>query len=160
MTDVPYDELDPPIVELVPTLNSFPGVNTLGSCGGHEPPTYDGQTPGNQWWITFELESHDPALVAVPTPEAWVSLEFLAWLIHHDASVKAGSQIELYPDALPPFLNFPGRMLRFAIEGDRDGERGIDPDELARSIEEAAGEYYVPADEAWPIPAGDPFARR
>ena len=37
MSDVPYDELDPPIRELVLVLNEeFGGIETIGSCGGHE----------------------------------------------------------------------------------------------------------------------------
>ena len=33
--NVPYDELDEPVRELVKVLNSLPGVATIGSCGGH-----------------------------------------------------------------------------------------------------------------------------
>lgn len=33
---IPYDELDANIVKLVQALNRYPGVMTVGSCGGHE----------------------------------------------------------------------------------------------------------------------------
>ncbi len=33
---IPYDELDANIVRLVQALNRYPGVMTVGSCGGHE----------------------------------------------------------------------------------------------------------------------------
>ena len=36
--EVPYDELDENIVNLVRAVNSFPGIFTVGSCGGHPNP--------------------------------------------------------------------------------------------------------------------------
>jgi tRNA(Phe) wybutosine-synthesizing methylase Tyw3 len=33
---IPYDELDANIVRLVQALNHYPGVMTVGSCGGHD----------------------------------------------------------------------------------------------------------------------------
>ena len=33
---IPYHELDANIVRLVQALNRYPGVMTVGSCGGHE----------------------------------------------------------------------------------------------------------------------------
>lgn len=79
-----------------------------------------------------------------------MSLEWLVWLIAHDM-VKAGRRIRLTPDALPPYLNDPGRMLRFALEGHR-GDDGVEPDELAVYITEKATESYVSADEAYDWP--------
>ena len=33
---IPYDELDANVVRLVQALNRYPGVMTVGSCGGPE----------------------------------------------------------------------------------------------------------------------------
>jgi len=51
-------------------------------------------------------------------------------------------------DSLPPFVNEPGRMLRFAFEGCRTGDRGLEPERLAAFTADKAPELYVPADQA------------
>jgi hypothetical protein len=85
--EVPYDELDPPVVELVRVLNEqFDGLATIGSCGGHE----DGKpgevhTSADQWWVTFELEPADAdADTTAPSAGAWMDLEFLAYWLGRD----------------------------------------------------------------------------
>jgi hypothetical protein len=144
-----YDELDPPIVPLVRTLNEFPGIRTFGSCGGHETPVTGNSAPADEWWILFDLEPADPAgLIAVPTPDAWVSLEFLSYVV--SSLRETDHEITLFPYAPPPFLNFPGRMLRFELHGWRGGKAPFEPAEVATHIEKVAAECWVPAEEAWP----------
>jgi hypothetical protein len=143
--EIPYDELDPPIVELVRVLNELPGIETLGSCAGHEDPR-PGAWPADRWFVTFILEPADPEALAVsPSPEAWVSLEWLVWLVNGNLA-RAGRRVELVPSSPPPYLNHPSRMLRFAIEGGR-GEQGIEPADLAEEIERLVPELYIPAEE-------------
>ena len=135
MEEVPYEELDAQVVALVRCLNEMPGVSTLGSCAGHEEPLSGGAWPADSWYVTFRLESASPdPVIAVPTEEAWVSLEFLVWAINTNL-VRAEKQIDLRAVAPPPYLNDTGAVLRFAIEGGRVGAGGIEPDELAAEIE-------------------------
>ena len=46
----------------------------------------------------------------------------------------------LFPTAPPPYLNTPGRVLAFALEG-FDGE---DPDQLAEWMDQLRGKAYIP----------------
>ena len=135
---VPYKELDPAIVPLVRALNRFPAVHTLGSCGGHDEPEIGKAGPG-MWWVTFEVDH---------TQAGWVSLEFLAWVIYRSLSAP----ITLRPDAYPPFLNWPGRELRFVLELSELSEpSGMDvfcvetPAGLAKWLTDVKKEFYVTA---------------
>jgi hypothetical protein len=145
----PYDELDPPIVTLVRALNQLPGIYTGGSCGGHEESVSPVSAPANAWWIGFGLEriAHEGELVAVPTDEAWLSLEFLAWFTQDFRGT--GADVDLRASSHPPWINIPGQTLGFVLEGFRDGERPYEPDELADELARAAIRFYIPADFAW-----------
>jgi hypothetical protein len=70
----------------------------------------------------------------------WRALEFLAWLINHDYT-RAESGVMFYPDSLPPYLNTPGTMLKFALEG----YRGASPDKLASFMNEQREACFIPA---------------
>lgn len=144
-----YEELDPPIRELVRVLNEFSGISTLGSCGGHE----DG-TPGevhaaaDEWWVTMSLEPADSeAAIHAPSEQAWLDFEFLVyWISRLRAEKNVG--VDLAPYAPPPHLNEPGRMLRFELRGwrrDDDGALAIDaePDRVAAWIRDGLAELYV-----------------
>ena len=64
----PYAQLDQNIIELCRALNSFTGIRTIGSCGGHEnPASY--QLPAGAWHVLFRVEHDD---------DGWYALEFLA----------------------------------------------------------------------------------
>lgn len=129
LVECPYDELDAPVVELCRTLNSFDGIYTIGSCGGH--PGDEGELPEDEWRVTFQIELGDDKR---PTADGWLAAEFVAWAIDN-----------LWPEynallrtwARPPWLNF-GRMMCFQIEGLRGGEHGVEPDEVAEFIQGAA----------------------
>jgi hypothetical protein len=107
VTAVTPPEIDVKIRALVDALNAFDGVATLGSCGGHPEPLEGGQWPEGTWYVTFKIR-HDT--------HGWRALEFLAWLINHDYT-QAEPRVRLYPDSVPPYLNTPGSMLKFALEG-------------------------------------------
>jgi hypothetical protein len=52
---IPYDELDANIVKLVQALNRYPGVMTVGSCGGHE--IYHQSLAVASWNMVCEIQS-------------------------------------------------------------------------------------------------------
>ncbi len=74
MNIIPYYELDTNIVDLVRALNAFPGITTIGSCGGHENPS-EIQRPLGEWFVTFHV-AH--------TKGGWRSLEYIAGSITLD----------------------------------------------------------------------------
>jgi hypothetical protein len=117
---IPYAELDPNIVSLVRALNRYPGVRTMGSCGGHEVITNPSQWEAGTWYVKFSLPANR---------FGWLLLEHLSWAINHDCR-RAGRQAMLLPTSMPPFLNTPGECLAFVIEG----FGGEDPDELAQFL--------------------------
>jgi len=134
MNRLVYDELDKNIRSLVAALNDFPGVQTIGSCGGHECPGLGGWKAPD-WYVKFTINRTD---------EAWLSLEFLAWAINRDGRGR-GQGTLLIPDSAPPYLNEPGRMLHFALEGSGD------PEALAAWVEKLRGGCFVlPAEAASP----------
>src|SRR3954469_6294326 len=100
----PDSELDSNIVSLVKALNSFKGVTTVGSCGGHPEPG-PGQKPAGEWTVSFKLSSDD---------HGWRGPGFLAWLVNNDAR-RSGSNVRLEPFSSPPYLNTPGECLVFHL---------------------------------------------
>jgi hypothetical protein len=126
----PDAEIDPKIRLLVDALNAFYGVATIGSCGGHAEPLKGGQWPDGSWYVTFEVRRNT---------HGWRALEFLAWLVNHDY-IHAEPHVRLYPDSLPPYLNKPGSMLKFALEGWQDAN----PDALATFMNRLREESYIP----------------
>jgi hypothetical protein len=114
---IPYDELDPNIVRLVQALNRYPGVMTVGSCGGHEVISNPSQWQAGTWYVKFNLPSGKFGRYL---------LEHLAWVINEDYR-GSGRSVILLPISPPPYLNTVGQSLRFVIEG----YSGENPDELA-----------------------------
>lgn len=140
---VPYEELDPSIVELVRVLNEeFDGLETIGSCGGHEDGVAGGiHAAADEWWVTFHLEPFDPdGETTRPSDAAWFDLEFLAYWIGRVRAVKETS-VHIEPYAPPPQFNFPGQMLRFELAGYREEGSGT-PDEVAAWILDGLREIY------------------
>jgi hypothetical protein len=129
-----YKEMDAPVRRLVAALNRLPSVRTISSCGGHETPVSLDSLPFEQWYVTIVLEPADwEADIHAPSPQAWMDLEFLAYLVN--APPLRTREVEIVAYAKPPHLNFPGRMLAFNLHGWRDGEGGVEPDELAAEID-------------------------
>jgi hypothetical protein len=54
---IPFDELDSNIVNLVRALNRYPGVMSIGSCGGHEAITNPSQWQAGTWYVKCNLPS-------------------------------------------------------------------------------------------------------
>jgi hypothetical protein len=127
----PESEIDAKIRRLVDALNAFDGIATLGSCGGHPEPLKGGQWPEGSWYVTFTVRRDT---------HGWRALEFLAWLINHDYT-RAEVGVMFYPDALPPYLNTPGSMLKFALEG----YQGTSADKLASFMNQQREACFIPA---------------
>ena len=127
----PKPEIDAKIRRLVDALNAFDGIATLGSCGGHPEPLNGGQWLEGSWYVTFTVRRDT---------HGWRALEFLAWLINHDYT-RAEAGVMFYPDALPPYLNTPGAMLKFALEG----YQGTSPDKLASFMNQQRKACFIPA---------------
>lgn len=120
--DIPYDELDANIMSLVRALNRYPGVITVGSCGGHKVVTNSSQWAAGRWYVKFDISADKLG---------WYVLEHLAWVINEEY-IGAGKDVSFLPIAAPPYLNTPGRCLHFVIEG----HHGENPDELAELLEQ------------------------
>jgi hypothetical protein len=129
MAKARYSELDKNVVQLVKVLNSFRGIKTIWSCGGHPPPIKPYQYPTGAWEVAFMITRDD---------HGWFALEFLAWLVNNSAS-KNKIPVYLSLDAAPPFLNQPGEVLCFALKG-RDN---LDPNKFAKFIVKNMREYYL-----------------
>jgi hypothetical protein len=126
----PGQTIDASIRQLVDALNAFRGIRTIGSCGGHPEPVTGGQWPAGAWYVKFRVDQDEAG---------WRALEFLAWLINN-AYQRAEHHVTLYPTAPPPYLNTPGQVLAFALEG-FDGE---DPNQLAECMDRLRAKAYVP----------------
>lgn len=111
---------DPSIRSLVAALNAFPGVATIGSCGGHENPG-PGQWAAGKWYVKLIFDQDD---------DGWLALEFLAWAINNDYR-RADHHVILYPTSPPPWLNQPEEMLSFSLEG----HDGCSADSLAAFLD-------------------------
>jgi hypothetical protein len=70
------NDLDHNIVSLVVELNSFPGISTFSSCGGHLHPTALSQCPEGVFQINFNV---------YPLHGGWRSLELIASAVSESA---------------------------------------------------------------------------
>ncbi len=74
------NEIDPKISKLVKTINSYPGLVTVMSCGGHRKPLVgNSQVPENEFYIEFKFTMEPP------TQEAWASFQSIIRLIDEGA---------------------------------------------------------------------------
>jgi hypothetical protein len=137
--DGPKLTIDSSIQCLVDALNAFEGIETIGNCGGHAEPLKGGQWPAGSWYVKFRVDKSE---------HGWRALEFLAWMINN-AYQRADHHVTLYPTAPPPYLNEPGGVLAFALEG-YDGE---DSTALADWMDQLRHNAYTP-------PIGQPSKTR
>ena len=68
-------------------LNEFDGLTTIGSCGGHPNPTIY-QEPEGSWSIIMKFDHGN---------DGWLALEFLSWLINHDAAMQENAFCSIQP---------------------------------------------------------------
>ena len=137
-----FEDIDGNIVDLIKALNSFSGLFTTCSCGGHTNNTRH-QLPAGEWEIFFSLEIEDEDKPS-PAMDAWLSLEYLVYGFSKLFRPTSGeARINLHSSA--PYLNGPGESLSFILEG-----RGSDPDEVARflvDLRREVAQYYECDDE-------------
>ncbi len=131
MFTIPYDELDTNIVELVRAINSFPGIYTVGSCGGH-PNNKDFQNREGTFDIVFQLEVEGRR----PTEDAWLSLEFLVY-IFNNVFYRTGSKVFVGPYSAPPHYNKPGSTITFRLGGEED------PNEIAELLKDQKAQWFL-----------------
>ena len=124
--------LDPSIRRLVRAINAFPGAETIGSCGGHPNPV-DGQWPEGSWYVNIVFDRSEAGHFA---------LEFLAWAINNDYR-RGGYRVMLYPYAPPPYLNQPGQVLRYHLEG-----YDTSADELAAFLNKVRRKGFISPEKA------------
>lgn len=111
MTSIPYHALDSNIAQLVRALNAFPGITTIGSCGGHENPS-EIQRPLGEWFVTFH---------AAHTKGGWRSLELIAGAITLDP----------WRTSLTVHTSQPGYATGRALFFSLQGREFADPDRIA-----------------------------
>lgn len=122
--------LDPNIRTLVKALNAFEGIQTIGSCGGHENPS-PAQWDKGTFYVKFDVDW---------TTEGRFALEFLAWFFNdycHKSDITG--HVQLVPVAAAPFINTPGECLSFAVEG----FNAADPELIGNRLNELRKTAYV-----------------
>jgi hypothetical protein len=146
MDETPYEELDPPIVNLCRAINALPGIWTISSCGGHE---QGGSLPADEWNVSVQCEVEDDCR---PSVDAWLSLEFLAWAVH---DVGRDARLSMAVSSAPPWLNEPTRTIAFDIDGVRGEPDGIDPDHFADLLTRWTTETYLRPEGIYVYPGQD-----
>lgn len=145
---VPWDEIDPPIRDLVRELNSLQGIKTVSSCGGHDDPSAKKDGRGPEHWDVFLrpwFDFSDDADEVWPDRDGWLALEFLSWAVRDLRTT--GRKVMMHLDAPAPHLNGPGRCLTFIIEGDRFGEGGYAPEEFISDLRNTYLKIFEAAEE-------------
>ena len=143
---IPYDEIDPPVRELVRVLNDFPGIHTYTSCGSHPDHERDpdnlSQNDEGIFYVDFNVDRTD---------EGWLSLDVLGW-VAFTAQLAGPQDVTLEVGAKAPYLNWPGQMLFFRFAGADSGDQPPTADALAYSLETLRDQFYISAEEArdWP----------
>jgi hypothetical protein len=132
---VPWEELDQPIRDLVRELSNLPGIVTLSSCGGHDDAAAKGDGRGPEHWDVYFRPCFafpEDAEAVWPDEDGWLAVEFLTWVVHDLRA--AGRRIWIDVDASAPFLNGPGRSMKFIISGVRTGEGGYSPEDFIADL--------------------------
>jgi hypothetical protein len=128
--ETPYDELDPPIVNVCRAINALPGIWTVGSCSGHQ--------QNEEWMVNVKCDVEDDLR---PSMVGWLSLEFLAWAVY-DAGRTGPVRMEA--TSAPPWVNEPTRTIFFDIFGVRDDPNSITPDAFAEFLTKQTAELCLP----------------
>jgi hypothetical protein len=126
-TKAPYSKIDKNMVNLIWALNTFEGIRTIGSRGGHAyPQPY--QRPERSWLVTLRVEHSE---------RGWCALEFLTWYFN-DNLARSGERVWLSPHSAPPYRNIPGKTLYFTLKG-----KWVSPEWLAKGLSAAKKKLYV-----------------
>lgn len=122
---------DPNVNGLVKAINSYPGIQTLMSCGGHKKPRImSSQVPENEFYVEFGF------ITLYPTREAWQSLNEIARSIDEGALYEwagccnTGVKIEL--------VNDKRHIVSFRLYG-----RGVDPNVIVSKMEQNKGKFPI-----------------
>lgn len=121
--EVPYWDIDENMIRLVKALNDYPGVTTLGCCGGHENPSPI-QHPLGHWFVTFRI-AH--------TRGGWRSLELIASVpprfSYRNKLGKYKKLVKIEIASSHPGYT-TGRGLFFSLSG-----RHVEPDAVAEFVD-------------------------
>lgn len=130
----PYNQIDPPVRQLIRVLNRFPGIATYTSCGGHPGPHGDNhcRVDEGHWYVDWHVHRSDEGLV---------SLEFQAWI----AEDIAPDGVALFCFAKEPGINFPGRMLFLRWTGFEPQDKDSTADAFAELLTDYRRRYYMTA---------------
>lgn len=109
------EPIDARVQKLVAALNRFPGITTIGSCGGHPDPG-PRRWPQGTCYVKFRVTETDGGLFSV---------QVLAWLLRDFR--QAGLAWRLVRLTPPAGMQEPEGEMTFALEG----LWGTDPDALA-----------------------------
>jgi hypothetical protein len=124
--ETPYDELDPPIVNLCKAINAIPGLWTVDSCSGHP----EREQP--EWYVMFRLELGDDRS---PTREAWFALEYLGWFTNEtELSLDMRADLGQWTVPWRRTRYVPGGSVTFRLGGDLAGDESTEPDHWATAL--------------------------
>ena len=99
--------MDKKVIPWVNWLNSYPGVETVGSCGGHKNPKDCSQAPQNEFYVQFRFDTPDSA----PTKDGWDSIcNIVQYITECEFSGDAYLRLEFSKTALSDlFFTLHGR---------------------------------------------------
>jgi hypothetical protein len=128
--EIPYDDLDPAIVELCKAINEFPGIITTESCQGF----IGDHRPGEPWAVYFNFDG-------LPNLDGYASVEFLVWVTKREAWA-AGFDTAVLVNAPPPYLNGICQSMYYCLQCPNQH-----PDEFAKFLREMRDQlFHVPVD--------------
>lgn len=130
---MPYNAIDEPVRQLCRVLNSFPGVYTYTSCGGHaefDPPGNTCQAPEGCWYVDSHIDRTD---------DGHAALEFFAW-VYKDIAPD-GFLFDVFARA--PYLNCPGSMIYYRWAGSDPDDPASTADAFAECLRRARFSYFV-----------------
>ncbi|MBK8466017.1 MAG: hypothetical protein IPL32_09310 [Chloracidobacterium sp.] len=129
---IPYSEMDANIVALAKAINTFDGIYTISSCGGHAK-NKKYQLSADKWEVTFQLEA---ARQNSPSVRAWLVLEFLVYAFSKCFTSDKGD-VRITTFSPSPYLNGLGHSISFTVEGS-----GVNPDDVAEWLLEFKKECF------------------
>ncbi len=126
MSRTPRIQIDQRVKRIVKSLNTFPGIYTFSSCGGHAKQTCTSQVPKNEFNVNFSVD---------PARGGWRSLELIVYALGESPECQ-NLKVEAWPNGTPGCLSFELR-----------GIQNADPDELANLFDSLRGRYDDPDEE-------------